>query len=190
MAKGEDTVLKWFVKKQLEAFGRRWNYDMGYVREIVDEAGVGAIMPLQALQKLGGLRSAVPLAAFYGASLTAAKHADCGPCLQLGVSMAEAAGLSPLIIRAILRQDLQALPAEALLGVELAQAAIHRDGSGDDAREEILRRWGRRGLVALAYGIVAAQAYPAFKYAIGHGHACVRIRVGNEHVAMKEPNFA
>jgi len=183
-------VLKWFVKKQLETFGRRWNYDTGYVREIVDEAGVGAVMPLQALQKLGGLRGAVPLAAFYGASLTAAKHADCGPCLQLGVSMAEAAGLSPQIVRAILRQDLEGLPAEALLGVELAQAVIHRDGSGDDAREEILRRWGRRGLVALAYGIVAAQAYPAFKYAIGHGHACVRVRVGNENIAMKEPNFA
>lgn len=183
-------MLKWFVKKQLEAFQRRWNYDMSYVCEIVDEAGVGAVMPLQALQKLGSLRNAVPLAAFYGASLTAGKHADCGPCLQLGVSMAEASGLSPEIIRAILRQDLSALPAEALLGVELAQATIHRDGSGEDARQEILRRWGRRGLVALAYGIVAAQAYPAFKYAIGHGHACVRLHVGQEQIAMKEPNFA
>lgn len=190
MLKGEDTVLKWFVKKQLEAFQRRWNYDTGYVREIVDEAGVGAVMPLQALQKLGGLRAAVPLAAYYGASLTAAKHADCGPCLQLGVSMAEAAGLSPLIIRAILRKDLEGLPKEALLGIELAQSTIHRDGTGDDAREEIVRRWGRRGLVALAYAIVASQAYPAFKYAIGHGHACVRVKVGNENLAMREPDYA
>jgi hypothetical protein len=190
LLKGEDIVLKWFVKKQLEGFERRWDYDTSYVREIVDEAGVDAVMPLQALQKLGGLRGDVPLAAYYGAAITAAKHADCGPCLQLGVSMAEAAGLAPEIIRAILRQDFEALPSEALLGIEIAHATIRRDGSGDDAREEILRRWGRRGLVALAYGIVAAQAYPTFKYAIGHGHACVRVHVGNETVAMREANFA
>jgi len=179
-------VLKWFVKKQLAAFERRWNYDTGYMREIVDEAGVDAVMPMQGLQKLGGFRGGVPLAAYYGAGLTAAKHADCGPCLQLGVSMAEDAGLAPEIIRAILRRDFAALPKEALLGMELALSTIARDGSGDDARAEILRRWGRRGLVALAYSIVAAQAYPAFKYAIGHGHACVRLRVGNESLPMQE----
>lgn len=183
-------MLKWFVKKQLEGFERRWNYDTGYVREIVDDAGVGAILPLQALQKLGSMRDAVPAAAYYGATLTAARHADCGPCLQLGVSMAEAAGVSPQLIRGILRRDLSALMPEALLGIELAQATIHRDGTGDDARADIVRRWGRRGLAAIAYGIIAAQAYPAFKYAIGHGHACVRVRVGDETVPMGEPNFA
>ena len=188
--KGEDTVLKWFVKRQLAAFERRWNYDTSYVREIVDDAGVNAIMPLQALQKLNGFRGGVPLAAYCGAALTASKHADCGPCLQLGISMAEQAGLAPELIRAILREDLEALPAEALLGIEIAQATIRRDGTGDDAREEILRRWGRRGLVAFAYAIIAAQAYPTFKYAIGHGHACIRVRVGNETVAMREANFA
>jgi predicted RNase H-like nuclease (RuvC/YqgF family) len=42
-------MFKWLVKKQLEKFARRWNYDTGYVREIIDEAGVGAVMPLQGL---------------------------------------------------------------------------------------------------------------------------------------------
>ena len=65
-----------------------------------------------------------------------------------------------------------------------------RDGSGDEARAEILRRWGRVGLVSLAYGIVAAQSYPTFKYAIGHGHACVRLRVGGETIAMQHPQYA
>jgi len=182
-------VLKWFVKKQLKAFEQRWNYDTGYMREIVDQAGVGSIMPLQALQKLN-YRADVPLETWYAAGITASKHADCGPCLQLGVSMAEAEGVSPEIIRALLRNDFEALPKDALLGVEIAASTIARDTTGDEAREEVLRRWGRRGLVALAYSIVAAQAYPTFKYAIGHGHTCVRVRVGNESLAMKEPNFA
>jgi hypothetical protein len=182
-------MLKWLVKRQLEAFGRRWNYDTGYVREIVDEAGVGAVTPMQALQKLGGYRK-VPVDAYYGAALTAGQAADCGPCLQLGVRMAESEGVKPLVIRAILERDYSKLTKETLLGVELALATIARDGTGEEARGEILRRWGRAGLVSLAYAILAAQAYPTFKYAIGHGHACVRLRIGDETVAMQRPQYA
>jgi hypothetical protein len=183
-------MLKWFVKKQLEAFGRRWDYDTGYVREIVDYAGVSAVMPLQALGKLGSYRKNVPPDTYAGATLTAAKAADCGPCLQLGVSMAEASGVKPQTIRAILERDYARLSKEVLLGIELALGTIARDGSGEEARTEILRRWGRAGLVSLAYGIVAVQAYPTFKYAIGHGQSCRSVRVGGETIAMQHPQYA
>lgn len=182
-------MFNWFVKKQLEKFGKRWNYDTGYVREIVDEAGVEAVMPIQALGKLGSYRK-VPLDAWYGAALTSGKDADCGPCLQLGVSMAEADGVKPETIRAILERDFAACSKDALLGVELALATLARDGSGDEARAEILKRWGRAGLVSLAYAIVGAQTYPTFKYAIGHGRACVRVRVGGETLAVTRPQYA
>ncbi len=182
-------MFKWLVKKQLEKFGKRWGYDTGYMQEIVDEAGVGAVMPMMGLQKLGNYRK-VPLDAYYSAALTSGKAADCGPCLQLGVTMAEAAGVKPQTIRAILERDYAKCSNEALLGTELALATIARDGSGDEARAEILRRWGRAGLVSLAYAIVAAQSYPAFKYAIGHGHACVRLRVGGETVPMQSPQYS
>jgi hypothetical protein len=183
-------MFKWFVKRQLEKFGARWGYDTGYMREIVDDAGVRAVLPMQALGKLGSYRKA-PLQAYYGAALTAGKAADCGPCLQLGVRMAEAAGMQPQTIRAILERDYAKLSKEALLGVELALATIARDGSGEEARAEILQRWGRAGLVSLAYAIVVAQAYPTFKYAIGHGHACVRLSIGGETLAIKEsPQYA
>jgi hypothetical protein len=177
-------MFKWFVKKQLEKFGDRWGYDTGYMRQIVDEAGVGAVMPMQALGKLGRYRK-VPLDAYYGAALTAGKDADCGPCLQLGVKMAEAEGVKPQTIRAILERDYAKCPKDALLGVELALGTIARDGSGEEARAEILKRWGRAGLVSLAYAIVGARSYPAFKYAIGHGHACQRLRVAGETIDMQ-----
>jgi hypothetical protein len=184
-------MFKWLVKRQLEAFQNKWNYDTGYLREIVDEAGVSAVMPLQALGKLGAFRKNVPLDAYFGAALTAGKAADCGPCLQLGVSMAQAAGVAPQTIRAILERDYAKCSKPALLGIELAAATIARDTSGEEARAEILRRWGRAGLVSLGYAIVGAQAYPTFKYAIGHGHACVRLRIGDETVAMQaHPQFA
>lgn len=182
-------MFKWFVKKQLEKFGRRWGYDTTYVQEIVNEAGIGAVMPMQALGKLGTYRHA-PVDAYYGAALTAGKAADCGPCLQLGVSMAQAAGVAPQTIRAILEADYSRLSRETLLGVELALGTIARDASGDEARVEILRRWGRAGLVSLAYAIVGAQSFPAFKYAIGRGRACMRVRVGEENVTIHHPEYA
>jgi hypothetical protein len=182
-------MFTWLVKKQLEKFGKKWNYDVGYMTEIVDEAGVGAVMPMNALQKLGSYRK-VPPDAYYGAALTAGKEADCGPCLQLGVSMAESEGVKPATIRAILERDYGKCSKEALLGAELALATMARDGTGEEARAEIIKRWGRAGLVSLAYAIVAAQSYPAFKYAIGHGHACVRVRVGGETVPVAHPQYA
>jgi hypothetical protein len=183
-------MFKWLVKKQLDAFARRWGYDTSYMHEIVDDAGVSAVMPLQALGKLGSYRKSIPADTYAGATLTASKAADCGPCLQLGVKMAEAYGVKPQTIRAILERDYAKCSKETLLGVELAQGTIARDGRGEEARREILRRWGRAGLVSLAYGIVAAQAYPTVKYAIGHGHACVRVRVGGETIAMENPQYA
>lgn len=183
-------MLKWLIKRQLEAFGRRWGYDTGFMSEIVDEAGAGAVMPLQGLGKLGSYRKNISPDAYAGATLTASKAADCGPCLQLGVKMAEAEGVKAQTIRAILERDYSKCSKETLLGIELALATIARDGSGEEARTEILRRWGRAGLISLAYGIVAAQAYPTFKYAIGHGHACVRVSVGGETIAMQSPQYA
>lgn len=156
-----------------------------YICEIVDEAGVDALGPMNALQKVGGYRKDVPLNAYYGAALTAARYADCGPCLQLGVSTAQAAGVNPEVIRAILSDD-PSMNADAKLGAELATATVRRDLKGERARAEILRRWGRRALVSLAYGIVATQSFPAFKYAIGHGNACVRVRVGGEDLRLRE----
>ncbi len=183
-------MLKWLIKRQPEAFGRRWGYDTGYMREIVDEAGAGAVMPMQGLGKLSSYRKNVSRDVYAGATLTASKAADCGPCLQLGVKMAEAEGVKAQTIRAILERDYKNCSKDALLGIELALGTIARDGSGEEARAEIVRRWGRAGLVSLAYGIVAAQAYPTFKYAIGHGHACVRVHVGNETIAIQSPQYA
>jgi hypothetical protein len=181
-------MLKWLVKKQLTSFARTWGYDTNYMAEIVDEAGVSAAMPMQGLQKLGGYRK-VPADAWYGAALTAGKAADCGPCLQLGVKMAEKEIERPLI-RAILERDYARCSNEALLGIELALSTVARDETGEEARREILRRWGRAGLVSLAYAIVGAQAFPAFKYAIGHGHACARITIGDEIVPLTRAQYA
>jgi hypothetical protein len=45
---------------------------------------------------------------------------------------------------------------------------------------------GRAGLASLAYAIVAAQAFPTLKYALGHGHACVRVKIAGGQLELSE----
>jgi hypothetical protein len=179
-------MLTWFVKNSLKKFGDRWNYDTRYMQEIVDKGGVGAVLPMNALQKLSGYRRDIPNDVYAVATLVASKAADCGPCLQLVVTMATEAGVDPATIRAALRDDRAALPEHTRAAYDLAKSTVARDGGGDEARAEIVKRYGYRALMSIAYGMIVANAYPTIKYAIGAGHACVRVKVAGEDVAIRE----
>lgn len=178
-------MLSWLVRRQIDRFEKRWKYDSRYAREILDEAGIGALLPLNALAKLGAYHRDVPPEVYFGAKITSAIAADCGPCAQLVVSEAERDGLDAAIVRALVAGRTDLLPEPARLGVALARGTLARDGSADEARAEILARWGRRGLVSVAYAIAAAQAFPTVKYALGHGRACLLVHVGDADVTPR-----
>lgn len=92
--------------------------------------------------------------------------------------MAEREGVSPAALRAILAGDETAMPPDAALGFRFARSVLERDiAEGERLRSEVISRWGRKGLVSLALTIAASRVFPAVKYALGHGHSCVRVRV-------------
>jgi hypothetical protein len=93
------------------------------------------------------------------------------------LTMAQRAGVDRDLLRALADGDREALSEDARLGFDLARRTLNRDPGGEDVRAEVLARWGRRGLAALAYGIVAGQGFPTLKYALGHGHACTILHV-------------
>jgi hypothetical protein len=70
------------------------------------------------------------------------------------------------------------------LGVAFARAVLDHAPAADELREEVLRRWGPRGLVSLAFGLVGARIYPTLKYALGHGKTCQRVLVAGTPVAV------
>jgi hypothetical protein len=47
-------------------------------------------------------------------------------------------------------------------------------------RAAIVDCWGQRGLVSLAFAITAGRIFPTLKYALGHGHACMRVTIAGE----------
>lgn len=105
---------------------------------------------------------------------------DCGPCTQLGIDMAQREGVDAAILRAIVARDYAAMPEEVALAVRFTEATLRHAPEADDLREEVLRRWGKRGLISLAFSMLSARVYPTLKYALGHGRACTRLVIGGE----------
>ena len=97
-------MLKWLMRRGIAAFERQWNYDASYVHEII-EASPRAAWMFSRAAAIGKYRKDVPLAAWAAAAITAVRHEDCGPCTQLGVSMAERAGVDVKVLRAVLTED-------------------------------------------------------------------------------------
>jgi hypothetical protein len=170
-------MLGWLVRRQIAKFEREFDYDVTYVREIYD-ASPRAFFRFSRISGLAEHREDVPLEAWFAAKIAAALAEDCGPCTQLVVTMAEREGVIPATLRSILSGEITTMPPDAALGFRFARSVLERDiAEGDRLRSEVVSRWGRKGLVSLALTIAASRVFPAVKYALGHGHACTRVRV-------------
>ena len=174
-------MMRWILRKAVGKFERDWNYDAGYIREMIDVSPRAAWL-FSRVTALGQFRRDVPIEAWCTAGITAVRHEDCGPCTQLAVTMAERAGVSPEVLRAVLADDPGAMPPDAALAWRFTRATLAHDAAADDYRAVIVERWGRRALVSLAFAITAARIYPSVKYALGHGKACTRVVVGGTPV--------
>jgi hypothetical protein len=176
-------MIKWLMRRAVGRFERSWNYDASYMRDLID-ASPRAARLFSRVATLGQFRQDLPIAAWCAAGITAVRHEDCGPCTQLGVTMAERAGVSPAVLRAVLDENPDAMPPEVALVWRFTRATLAHDPAADEYREAIVTRWGRRALVSVAFAITAARIYPTVKYALGHGRACTRIVVGGTPVTF------
>ncbi|MEJ0045934.1 MAG: carboxymuconolactone decarboxylase family protein [Rhodospirillales bacterium] len=113
-------MLNWLLRRRIAAFETRYDYDMGYAREIL-ATDRGAFMKLGGLMGFSAWRRDVPPAAYFAASIAATAAEDCGPCTQLIVTMAEHAGVSAATLHAVLRGDVGAMGEDAALGWQFAR---------------------------------------------------------------------
>jgi len=169
-------MIRWALRKAIRRFERQWNYDASYMRDLIDASPRAAWLFSRAAA-LGQFRKDIPLEPWFAAGITSVRNEDCGPCTQLGVQMAERAGVSPAVIRAVLTDNPEVMPPDVALAWRFTRATLAHDIAADEYREEIVKRWGRLGLISLAFAITASRIYPAVKYALGHGKACSRIVV-------------
>lgn len=169
-------MLKSFLKSKVQQLEKTWNYDASYQHFLIEAAPVSAVKFAVAAGMVD--RAAAPAEALAAAGIVGTLVEDCGPCTQIGVDMAGAGGVPAGVLRAILAGDEAAMGETAALAWRFARASLARDmAAADPLREEIVRRWGERGLCAIALAITTARMYPTLKYALGYGKACSRVVV-------------
>ncbi|HEY1720049.1 MAG TPA: hypothetical protein VGG27_02305 [Magnetospirillaceae bacterium] len=172
-------MMKWLMRRQIAAFDKAWNYDSSYALEIM-EADPKALLAFGKVMGVSRYRQGVPAAPYYAAKIVAVMAEDCGPCTQLVVDMAQKDGVNAATLRAIIAKDIEAMPDDVALAAGFAEATLRHASEADAMRDAIVDCWGKRGLVSLAFAITTARIFPTVKYALGHGHACMRLTVGGE----------
>ncbi|MDP3746832.1 MAG: hypothetical protein Q8Q88_07250 [Phenylobacterium sp.] len=178
-------MLKTFLTSQIDKMERTWSYDASYMRHVL-EASPATFLKFGFVTGLVD-RKAAPAAALAAAGIAGTLAEDCGPCTQISVDMAAAGGVKPHVLRAILARDEAAMGEDAVLAWRFAQASLARDmEAADPLRDEIVRRWGDRGLVAVSMAITTARMYPTLKYALGYGKACSRVTVAGEPAPLRQ----
>jgi len=169
-------MLRTLLTRWIDGFERQWGYDASYMRQVLS-ASPATLLKFSFVTGVVD-RKAAPAEALVAAGLAATLAEDCGPCTQIGVDMAAAGGVRPEVLRAILAGDEPAMGEAAALAWRFARASLTRDmEAADPLRDEIVRRWGEKGLVAISMSLMTGRMYPTLKYALGHGKACSKVVV-------------
>lgn len=169
-------MLKALLARQIDKMEQRWGYDASYMRHVL-AASPGSLLRFGMVSGMVDARAA-PAAAIAAAKLVGTLAEDCGPCTQIVVDMATAQGVAPDVLRALVTGDVAAMGDDAGLAWRFARASLARDLEvADPLRDEVVRRWGDKGLVALGLALTTARMYPTLKYALGYGKACSKVTV-------------
>src|SRR3982750_3719558 len=116
-------MFKRILHSTVRKFERTWDYDASYLHDMIDASPRAAWM-FSRVAAMGQFRRDVPIEAWCAAGITAVRHEDCGPCTQLAVTMAERAGVSPDVLRAVLSDNLQGMPPQVALVWRFTRATL------------------------------------------------------------------
>ena len=120
-------MLKLMLSRQLDRFQRTWSYDASYLRRLLAVSSV-SLLKFSLVSSMAP-RDAAPPAALAAAEIVATLSEDCGPCVQLVVDMAAAAGVAPEVLRAILSGDQDAMGQDAGIAWRYARATLALGGA-------------------------------------------------------------
>lgn len=175
-------MLKHFFNKRLDSMSQRYEYDVRYMKEIIQE-DTGAFMKFMGFQIMATHTGNLPKEIACAARLTTIMWDDCGSCSQLIVDMALEENVRPDVIKSIINKDFNHLESTTALVVRYTELVLSHAPQADELREDILDQWGMRGLIAIGFCISTTRVYPALKYALGYGKACCQIQLSSELIS-------
>ena len=125
-------------------------------------------------------RKAAPADAYFLAVLGALPLEDCGPCVQIAVNEALAAGLAPEILSAAVTGGSKLTP-EQKLYLDFGRAVSANAPEAEELRLEVAKMLSPTAMVDLAIAIAGCRVFPALKRGLGHATSCslVTVTIGN-----------
>ncbi|MBK1875585.1 hypothetical protein [Pelagicoccus mobilis] len=161
--------------QNIEAFEKAYDYDASYMKVMLDEAPE-ALEVFNHFVPMASHRAHAPLDVYMTAKLTAYRHADCGPCLQLAVRVAQQAGFEDELIAAIVLDQGQ-LPPHLLRVQAFTKACLEESETCEELRTELKWEHGKATMIELGLVIAAAQVFPIVKRSMGYHTACSLISI-------------
>lgn len=115
-------MLRTILSNIVASSERRYGVDMSYVRFVIDAEPASFLRLARMARLLNYLR--LPDAVWFAVGIVWSRDVDCGPCTQLGVTMAERAGVSATKLRAVLRSEDDVLAPDVRLAVETTASPV------------------------------------------------------------------
>ncbi|HEX8395753.1 MAG TPA: hypothetical protein VF665_25595 [Longimicrobium sp.] len=149
---------------------------MDYMRMIAGQS-TPAFLKFSLFLPLSAHRTRVPVEVWFAARLAATRAQDCGTCVQMVVNDALNRRVPPALVRDVVAQRMDALPAAVADAYAFGRAVAEQDVMADVLRERIIERHGEGGLVELSIAIASAQVFPITKRALGMAQSCSLVAV-------------
>jgi alkylhydroperoxidase family enzyme len=169
-------MIRKLILKRLDKEERSLGESLDYVRHLV-RTSLPAFFKFALFTPLSQHRRKLPPAPYRVARIVATRDEDCGTCVQIEVNLARKDGVPADVIRAVLNNRPEDLPAELADVYRFAKSVVEASGEEEELRERVRERYGEEALVELALGIAAARVFPVTKRALGYATSCALVKV-------------
>lgn len=175
-------ALSWLLRRRLAEFERLYDCDMSYSRAML-EANPLSVLTVHRAGGLSRYRGPLSASAHHAVRIVADLHEDCGPCLQLAVTMALQAGVPKRTVVALICGD-RTGEKDVDLVTDFARAVLAQEDAQAELRERVLARYGQDGLTAVAFALTGARMYPMLKAVLGYAQCYPAVSVGEQLVRL------
>jgi alkylhydroperoxidase family enzyme len=172
-------VVRFILLRVVAAAEASLGESLDYLRFML-RASVSAFFKFVKLTSVSRYRRALPLGPFHVVRIAAARHEDCGPCVQTTVNMAKKDGIPPAVLRALVDGRPDDLPEELADTYRFVDKVLRATYDEGELREKIRARYGTRGNAALteiALVLSSARAFPVTKRVLGYATSCKAVAI-------------
>jgi len=169
-------MIRKLILNRLDAEERQLGESLDYLRHMA-RVSLRAFFKFAKVMPLATYRRVLPADAYYVARIVATRDEDCGTCVQIEINLAKSERVSVDVLRAVIADDIDSLPADLADVCRFARSVVEHTGDDELLRETIRQRYGEQGLVEMSLAIAVCRVFPTAKRALGFATSCRLVKL-------------